>query len=349
MNRRTFLAALGAAGVGGTVAASLGRRAVRRGARVGEPSSTVGAVSGVRSARVVIVRRPEVFGASRGPDIRGLGIDSKVARGMVRESVTALVGTRTSKDAWSKLFGPRDVVGIKVNCLGGRMFSSHPAVVEGVIDGLREAGVKDDNIIVWDRFSRELETAGFPINVTRRGIRYLGTDERGYGYTREPILIRSVGSCFSMILASKCSAIVSVPLLKDHDIAGVSINLKNFFGAIQKPSLYHDNHCDPYIADLNAHPLIKEKNRLIICDALVGVCDGGPAYNPDGAWKYGGVLASTDPVAVDRVATDVIELQRQKAGKPSLKEAGREPAYIHTAAQLGLGSDDPDKIETVEV
>jgi len=348
MNRRAFLAALGTAGVGGTLAAWWGRRAVRKSARVGEASNTVAAVSSARSPRVVIVRRPEVFDGGRGPDVRDLGTDSKIARQMVRESVTALVGTRTSKDAWSKLFGPKDVVGIKVNCLGGRMFSSHPAVVDGVIDGLREAGVADENIIVWDRFSRELETAGFPINVAGRGVRYLGTDERGYGYTREPILHRSVGSCFSMILASKCSAIVSVPLLKDHDIAGASINLKNFFGAIQKPSLYHDNHCDPYIADLNAHPLIKRKNRLIICDALLGVCDGGPAYNPDGAWKYGGVLASTDPVALDRVATDVIEMQREKAGKPSLKEAGREPAYIHTAAQLGLGSDDPDKIETVK-
>ncbi len=349
MNRRAFLAALGVAGAGGTLAASLGRRAVRRGERVSETSNSVSAVSNVRSARVVIMRRPEVFGHGGGADIRNLGIDSKVARQMVRESVTALVGTRTSKDAWSSLFGPKDVVGIKVNCLGGRIFSSHPAVVDGVIDGLREAGVKDEDIIVWDRFSRELKAAGFAINVTGAGIRYLGTDERGYGYTREPILHRSIGSCFSMILASKCSAIVSVPLLKDHDIAGVTINLKNFFGAIQKPSLYHDNHCDPYIADLNAHPLIREKNRLIICDALLGVCDGGPAYNQDGAWKYGGVLASTDPVALDRVATDIIEMQRQKTGKPSLKEAGREPAYIHNAAQLGLGCDDPDKIETMEI
>ena len=349
MNRRAFFKAAGLAGVGGILAASVGRRAVLSGRRRDEVAGTVAAMSIGRPARVAIVRRPEVFGDGGAPDVRKLGINAKIVRQMVRESVIALVGTKTSRDAWSKLFGPKDVVGIKINCLGGRMFSSHPAVVDGVIDGLREAGVRDGNIIVWDRFSRELATAGFAINVTGTGVKYLGTDEPGYGYTREPILHRSIGSFFSMILASKCSAIVSVPLLKDHDIAGASINLKNFFGAIQKPSLYHDDHCDPFIADLNAHPLIKEKNRLVICDGLIGVCDGGPGYNTDGAWKYGGVLASTDPVAIDRVATEIIETQRQKAGKPSLKEAGREPTYIHTAAQLGLGRDDMDKIETVEV
>lgn len=349
MNRRVFLGTLGLAGVGATLAASLRRRTVRKGTADSGVSGTVSAVSGARRARVVSVRRPEVFSDGGGPDVRKLGIDSTVVRQMVRESVIALAATKTSEGAWKKLFTSKDVVGIKVNCLGGRMFSSHPSIVDAIIDGLREAGVRDENIIVWDRFSRELKAAGFPIHVTGKGVKYLGTDERGYGYTSEPIMHRSIGSCFSVILASKCTAIVSVPLLKDHDIAGVSINLKNFFGAIQKPSLYHDNNCDPYIADLNGHPLIKEKNRLVICDALLGVYDGGPAYNPDGAWKYGGILASTDPVALDGVAAAIIEAQRHNAGKPSLREAGREPAYIHTAAQLGLGCDDPDKIAMVEV
>jgi uncharacterized protein (DUF362 family) len=335
MKRRTFIAALGLAGTDSVLGWAWPR--------------TVSAMSTSRRARVVTVRRPEVFGNSYGSDVRKLGIDSKLVRKMVHESVTALVGTKTSDDAWKKLFGPRDVVGVKINCLGGRMLSSHPAVVDGIIEGLRAAGVPDKNIIVWDRFSRELKAAGFAINVAGDGVRYLGTDELGYGYTSEPIVYRSIGSCFSMILASRCNAIISVPLMKDHDIAGVTLNLKNFFGAIQKPSMYHDNRCDPYIADLNAHPLIKDKNRLIICDALTGVYDGGPGYNPDAAWKYGGVMASTDAVALDRVGATIVEKKRSEAGKPPLKDVGREPVHIHTAAELGLGCDDPDKIEVVEV
>ncbi len=333
VNRRTFLAGLGSIGAGAGLASS----------------RTTAAASRAGRAHVVSVRRPDVFGKDDKSDVRGLGIDSKLVYQMVHESVTALVGTKTSDDAWKNLFGPDDVVGIKINCLGGRMISSHPAIVEGIVQGLRKAGVSDNNIIVWDRFSRELKTAGFSIYAARRGVRYLGTDARGYGYHLEPIQYRSIGSLFSRILTSECSAIVSVPVLKDHDLAGITLNLKNFYGAIQKPSLYHDNGCDPYIADLNAHPLIKDKMRLVVADALVGVYDGGPSYKPDGAWRHAGVLASTDPVAIDRVGADIIEAKRAEEGKKPLKDVGREPTHIHTAARLGLGQDDPDKIDVAEV
>ena len=277
-----------------------------------------------------------------------MGIDSGIVHRMVHESVTALVGTRSTDDAWRELFGPKDVVGIKINCLSGRMLSSHPAIVEGIIQGLRKAGLPDDNIIVWDRFLRELEAAGYELNVSERGVKYAGTDAQGYGYTSEPILFRSIGSCFSRILTSKCNAIISVPVLKDHNLAGITLNLKNFYGVVQKPSIYHDNACDPYIADLNAHPLIKDRMRLIVCDALIGVYDGG-SYRPDRTWRYAGILASTDPVAIDRVGANIIEAKRTGAGLKPLKEEGREPVHIRTAAKLGVGCDDPDKIELIEV
>jgi uncharacterized protein (DUF362 family) len=344
VNRRAFLASLGSIGAGAGLASSC-----RRETETQASARTASAASSAGRARVVSVRRPDVFGKNDKSDVRGLGIDSKLVYKMVDESVTALVGTKTSEDAWKKLFGPRDVVGIKVNCLGGRMISSHPAIVEGIVQGLRKAGVSDDNIIVWDRFSRELKAGGFPVNVAAKGVRYLGTDARGYGYYLEPIQYRSIGSLFSSILTSRCNAIISVPVLKDHDLAGITLNLKNFFGAIQKPSLYHENGCDPYIADLNAHPLIKDKMRLVVADALLGVYDGGPSYKPDGAWRHAGVLASTDPVAIDRVAANIIEAKRAEAGKKPLKDAGREPIHIHTAAKLGLGRDEPDKIDIVEV
>ncbi|MCK5558077.1 MAG: DUF362 domain-containing protein [Candidatus Hydrogenedentes bacterium] len=349
-NRRTFLAGLGSIGVGAALVSSWRRRTARHASvPLGASSQAASAASMVRRARVISVRRPELFGKDEKSDVRGLGIDSKLVHQMVHESVTALVGAGNTDDAWKKLFGPRDVVGIKVNCLGGRMISSHPAIVEGIVQGLRKAGVSDDNIIVWDRFSRELKTAGFQVNVAGRGVKYLGTDARGYGYMLEPIVYRSIGSLFSSILTSKCNAIISVPVLKDHDLAGITLNLKNFFGAIQKPSLYHDNGCDPYIADLNAHPLIKDKMRLVVADALLGVYDGGPSYRPDGAWRYAGVLAATDPVAIDRVGANIVEAKRVEEGKPSLKDAGREPTHIHTAARLGLGRDEPDKIDVIEV
>jgi len=351
MNRRAFLTGLGSLGAGAAIGAALWQRhrvSHRANAASTAPARTVPASPRTGRALVATARRPELFNKDAKPDVRGLRINTDLVHQMVQESLAAALGTKNASDAWKELFSPRDVVGIKINCLGGRMISSHPAIVNGIIQGLRTAGVPDNNIIVWDRFSRELADAGFSVNATGRGVKCFGTDAPGYGYTDEPIQHRSVGSCFSTILASVCSAIVSVPVLKDHDIAGVTLNLKNFFGAIQKPSIYHGNRCDPFIADLYAHPLIKDKVRLTICDALVGVFDRGPGYTEDGSWQYAGIIVSTDPVAIDRVCTQIIETKRRESGKPSLKDAGREPTHIHTAAQLGLGTDDPDKIDVVE-
>ena len=91
-----------------------------------------------------------------------------------------------------------------------------------------------------------------------------------------------------IILAEKCTAIINVPVLKDHDLAGVTMAMKNFYGAIHNPNKYHDNNCNPYIAELNTSPIIKDKTRLIVCDALLAQYNGGPAFKPQYTWNYGG-------------------------------------------------------------
>jgi uncharacterized protein (DUF362 family) len=140
-----------------------------------------------------------------------------------------------------------------------------------------------------------------------------------------------------------------VPVLKDHDLSGVSLGMKNFYGAIHNPNKYHDYNCDPYIADLNAHPLIAEKLRIVICDGLKGQYHGGPASRPQWAWPAGVLLVGGDPVAVDRVGLELIERKRKEAGMDSLKDAGREAKYIFTAAERGLGIGDMEKIERVDI
>ena len=74
-----------------------------------------------------------------------------------------------------------------------------------------------------------------------------------------------------------------------------------------------------------------------------------PSRAPRWAWPYGGFLASTDPVAVDAVARQVLEDRRKEVGLKSLAADGREPAHIAAAATLGLGTADLARIERVEV
>ena len=127
-------------------------------------------------------------------------------------------------------FKLNDVVGLKLNCLSGKTISPHIAVVEPIIQGLKLAGVKDKNIIVFERFNRESETAGFRVRPTPEGIGCFGIDELpGGGYEAEPQLAGSMGTCFSKIVSRLCTAIVNVPVLKDHDLAGINVATKIFF------------------------------------------------------------------------------------------------------------------------
>ena len=291
-------------------------------------------------SKVVIVRSPRI----QGPKGK---IDKGTVFQMLDQGIRNLAGKEDSPSAWKQIFSPHDTVGIKVNCLGGRMLSSHTELVEAIIAGLISANVKEEKIIVWDRLGRELRASGFTINTGNKGVKCFGTD--ALGYDRDPEIKGSIGSCFSRIISTYCNAIISVPVLKDHDLSGVSISMKNFYGAIHNPNKYHDNNCDPYIADLNSHPYIKDKLRLIICDAITAEYNGGPGYNPTWVWDYNGLLIAQDPVALDCIGMGIIEKKREMMGMESLKQAGREAKHIGSAARLGLGTDRIDRIDSVNL
>ena len=78
-----------------------------------------------------------------------------------------LTGERTAANAWASLFSPADVVGIKINCVGAPRISSSLASIKATIAGLKSAGVKENNIIIWDRVDRELPRTGLEINKAR--------------------------------------------------------------------------------------------------------------------------------------------------------------------------------------
>ncbi|GAK57229.1 hypothetical protein U27_04194 [Candidatus Vecturithrix granuli] len=291
----------------------------------------------MRRSTVVIVQDISVF--------RGETIQQTVVARMIQSGISKLMGTTDASSAWNQLFRADDTVGLKVNCLAGRGLSTHPEVAYGIVEGLKLVGIPEEHIIIWDKTNRDLKRGGYQVNTGKRGVKCFGTDALRNGYETTPSIAGQVGSLFSTILSQYCSATVNIPLLKDHDLSGVSISLKNFYGAIHNPNKYHQNNCNPYIADLNTHPYIQKKVKLIICDALLPQYHGGPSFKPQWTWKFGALLFSLDPVALDAVGADLIEQQRRQHGIPTLREAGRHPQYIHTAAEYGLGVDDLSRID----
>ena len=267
---------------------------------------------------------------------------------LVDAAVQKLTKAPDGRSAWRRLFKPTERIGIKVNTLG---LPTQPAVVDAVLAGLRNADIPAENIVIWDRFDVELAQAGYKLNKSATGIQCRGTDAEGYGSGYQPGIEVSgeIGSCFSRILTDQIDTLICMPVLKDHNLAGVSLGMKNFFGAIHNPNKYHQHNCDPYIVDVVSHPLIGRRWRLTICDGTRAQYHAGPTRNPEYAWSMGGVIVGTDFVATDAVATDLIEQQRKAKGLKPLITEKRPARHIQTAADRGLGMADLKRIEQMEV
>ena len=292
-------------------------------------------------SRVVIVKAANL-GAANG------AADPAVMDKMYARGFALLTGERDDAGAVSSLFRPGDRVGIKVNTIGGKAISTGPDVALPLAEWLSRNGLQEKNLFVWDRTTRELRDAGYGTSAARGGVKVFGTDAAGVGYETDLVSHLGVGSLFSKIQTEFATASISLAILKDHGLAGVTAGMKNYFGAIHNPNKYHDFHCDPFVAEVFDSPPVKAKHRVSILDALVVQYHKGPSYHSRWAAKFGGLVFSLDPVAADSVGWSIIERLRAAAGLPTLAAEGRAPAYLATAAKMGLGRADPEAIETVE-
>lgn len=248
------------------------------------------------------------------------------------------------------LFQPEDRVGIKVNLLGGPNICTDPQLAYAIAERLvYDAGVKVNNIIVFDRQDRELDACGYIVNTGTRGLRCMGTDNPDAGYEERLTKEGTINTRLSNILTTMITSLVNVPVLKDHRISGMTAGLKNHFGCIHSPNKYHANCCDPFVADCNLIPAVRNKQRLIVCDCSQVLYEGGPDDSPEHHYPRNAILVGTDPVALDVVAWQMVDAIRKKHGLPTLEDEHRAPKYILTAAGPGykLGVGDPQRIQLV--
>lgn len=284
-------------------------------------------------SKVIVVRHPE---ATDGVKI----INTENVHAMMEESVKAITGKPSLAEAWASLlpnFKKEHIVAIKVNAISAQL-PTHPEVVEAIVAGLKLAGVPENNIIIYDIFNQMLTDAGYKYNVGDIGVRCFGTDEDGWGYdSARPVNIEGQEKVLSKIL-TQCDHLINVPVLKVHLVQyGVTLSLKNHFGSVKDASTLHGNFSLSCSA-LNDQDVIKKKTRLIVIDALFGFWGSVFAFVPD--FVYNGLIVSTDPVAADYVGTQILNAERERQG-----QLPRIVPLLDHAADLGLGTNDPEKID----
>lgn len=331
------------------------------------PSSTDGVVVQISHAGAVV-----------GEVVQAGPVRAMMARGMCE-----LTGTCTEEDAWSTLFAPCDVVGIKVSPVGYPKVFSQVATVNEIIRGLNLAGVPNTSIIVFDRYKDYLDAIGYP-PLLPAGIRFMSavdtyvedqTDVAGYDAAEYVDIARVYPgddasnphkrrSFLSQIVSKRVTKVINVPALKDHVSAGVTCALKNMtYGCVNNVSRTHvapDNWTKDFIPVIAAMKTLREKVVLHIADALVACYDGGPGP-PDAAFKTfscASLLFATDPVSLDRIGWKILDEQRATMALPPLAQCGltltnagmeafneRQPQHVLAAGAAGLGVADLAAIE----
>ena len=265
------------------------------------------------------------------------------------QAMMKLTGRASAKEAWRDIVLPDDIVGIKINPLGGPELSTHSIIVDKIVEGLYGAGVLNKQVIIWDRFEAHLLNAGYPINQDEAAVRTLASDTEGIGYDddvfyeseKDSIARReneSTFSRYSRIVTQMVDVLINVPVLKHHEMSGVSGCLKNLaFGSVDNTRRFHGKplYCNPAIAEILEHKVMKEKLVLNIVDGLVASFDKGPTYHADSTWKYGSLFISADPVILDVL---VLQTVNQKREEMELDSVSKFSNHISTASALGLGT-----------
>jgi len=249
-----------------------------------------------------------------------------------------------------KVISPNDVVGIKVNGIAGQKGATMAVnfeLIQPVVEAVVAAGVPPEHVTVYEQYPSYLLgcRVGLKSNVLPKGVK-TGVHGNQDAVMPETVVFKPVKTRYVRFVTD-ATAIIDMTMMKDHSICGFTGALKNMtHGQIVNPQDHHTQHANPQIALLYNHPILKSRVRLHIVDAYKIIYDGGPLdKNPERRIPHGALYASTDPVALDTIGWGVIAEARKAHGMPTLEHLGREPAYIRTAAELGLGIHDLNAIK----
>jgi len=328
-------------------------------------------IPGPYRGRVVEVRH-------RGSVVSGV-YQAGPIRAMMRRGMTALTGAEDWAEAWRVFFEPGDVVGIKVNPVGAPHVISSAEVIYEIVDGLKSAGVKVRDVIVYDRYRKDFLAAGFD-KLLPEGVRQSsGSDHYDLvqldinGYDPEHYLDMALvtpgqdpanpearRSYVAKFLTRDVNKLVNLAVLKDHQSAGVTLALKNLsHGLVNNVYRSHStptlNACGTFIPAVVNLPVIRQKTVLNILDGIKALYHGGPGSDARFVWEHKTLYFATDPVALDRTGWKAIDEKRLQSGMSVVAEAvpdpplsnflRRQPEHIEIAGALGLGEWDESRID----
>ncbi|MEM4576351.1 MAG: DUF362 domain-containing protein [Candidatus Nezhaarchaeales archaeon] len=202
-------------------------------------------------------------------------------------------------------------------------------VIEGVIKFLKERGVNDIVIGEGSGFVDTFEAfrvAGVDKLAEKWNVKLadLNKDEFIEVYPPNPFALKKV----KVARTALERAIISVPKLKVHRLATVTLGLKNMMGVLESKGSMHNGRLHENIADL----VSVLKPSLTVIDGIIAGEVHEMSRSPV---EMNVIVASTDPVAADAVGSMIMGIDP------------REVKHLVLAEKKGLGTLRLEEIEIV--
>jgi hypothetical protein len=298
--------------------------------------ATRGASAAPRLAIAPPVGAGRVISASHAAVWQRETLSSQGVAELLDAAIVAFTKTADPRKAWATICKPGDRVAIKVNAVVHG--STHLPLVLAVTQRLQEAGLRPDRITLFDRTTRELREAGFPVAQSGERVRCEGTDGRLVGG------FTMVGSGVRLSrLVTDCDVLINMPVLKAFSIGGLSFGMKNHYGTFDIPSRFHGSDFVPGVVALNALEPIRTRTRLVIGDIL------STEHRSDSidyvvVGGRGTLLVSADPVALDCIGLRTAVETLGRAGRDTRQVENWARRWLQDSEKAGLGIGTPDRI-----
>jgi uncharacterized protein (DUF362 family) len=197
------------------------------------------------------------------------------------------------------------------------VINTHPAVVAATVESFRSLGAREVVVAEGPGHRRDNEyllTASGLYDVLKVcGASYIDLNYDDVRPTKLRSSFTNLGQLYLPETLFKADLLVSMPKLKTHHWAGVTLSLKNMFGIIPgsiygwPKNVLHWAGIDGSIVDINAALKIPQ---FSIVDGIVGMEGNGPLQ---GEARHSGVLIfGSDLVAVDATASRLMKVEPRK-------------------------------------
>jgi len=190
-------------------------------------------------------------------------------------------------------------------------------VVEGVVKYLRARRVK--NVIIGEGSGfadtyHAFKVAGVDEVAQRWNVRLLDLNKDEFVEVRppNPLALKAI----KVAQTALESTIISVPKLKLHRIATVTLSLKNMMGVLASKGTMHTGNLSKNIADLAS----VVKPSIAVIDGIIAGEGHETSGNPT---QMDLIIAGTDPVAVDAVGAAIVGVPPAKVRHLRLAEQKR--------------------------